>query len=114
MTEVQPKILTADEQHYLNRCREIISEFRSGKNHFLENPDPNCDLGYLQMVLAIEYSPKNNGEIWGQMYDKFDDMLKMFYREGFLKDQDFPEGKAIIEYRESNVGDDYFDMDDGD
>jgi hypothetical protein len=87
-----------DLSHYLDRCKEIINEFKSGKNHFPENPDSSCDLGYLQMVLANEYSPNGNSKIWQTMFEKFEKMLEMFLKEGFLKDEDFPGGKAIIEY----------------
>lgn len=88
-----------DLSHYLDRCKEIINEFKSGKNHFPENPDPSCDLGYLQMVLATEYSPKGNGDIWQTMYEKFERMLEKFYKDGHLKDADFPGTKASVEYK---------------
>lgn len=50
------------------------------------------------MTLATEYSPNGNQDIWDMMCDKFGKMLDMFLKEGFLKDEDFPGGKAIIEY----------------
>jgi hypothetical protein len=83
---------------YLNRCKEIIQEFKDGKNHFPENLDPSCDMGYLQMVLATEFSPKGNGNIWQMMYEKFEKMLEMFYKDGHLKDEDFPNGEAYVKY----------------
>jgi hypothetical protein len=80
-----------DLEIYLQRAKEIIEEFKNGKNHLEGWNVKKLNFNYVRTVLAIEFSPKRGSkkekiseEIYNKMYKKFNVILNKFVQAGLL------------------------------